>query len=139
MYEQIGYCGGLLFLAGLAVYDIRWKKIPVIWVWGFGIMAVIYFAAGAQNTVNEAIICMLPGMVILTLALVTREKIGYGDGMAVLVLGFFLGGFLCMAVISLGIMMTGAFSLCRIILKNKEPIPLIPFLLAAMEVIFLYV
>ena len=137
MYEQIGYSLTLLFLGILALYDIRWKTIPTIWIVVFGIAAVVYFAAG--NGVDKAMICVLPGMALLFLAFLTGEQIGFGDGMVALVIGFFLGGGLCTIMVSIGIMMTGIFSLYRLMRGNKEPVPLIPFFLAAMEGILIYV
>ncbi len=138
MYRQIGYSCALLFLAGMAVYDIRWKRIPAAGIAIWGVLSVVYFIMGEKLTVSRVILCMLPGMIMLLLALITAEKIGYGDGMTALVLGFFLGGNFCMLVMGIGIMMTGLWSLYRIICKNREPIPLIPFLLASMEVILIY-
>lgn len=137
MYGQIGYSFALLFLGILASYDIRWKRIPALWVAVFGTAAVIYFMAGSNA--GDAVICMLPGALLLFLAFLTGEQIGFGDGAAALVVGFYIGGGLCMAMIGLGIMMTGVFSLYRLIRGNREPVPLIPFFLAAMEVIFIYV
>lgn len=139
MYEQIGYCGALLFLSGLAVYDIKWRKIPVIWVLAFGIIAVLYFIAGGKGSIKSVLLCVTPGMILLLLSLLTGEKIGYGDGMAVLVLGFFLRGFLCISLLWLGIMLAGFYSLYRLLRKNKDTIPFMPFLLAALEVILFYV
>lgn len=139
MYEKTGYCGALLFLGCLAIYDIKWKKIPAIVVGASGVLSLIYFAVGKHPDLYSAVICMLPGMVLLLLSLLTGEKIGYGDGAAVLALGFWTGGLFCMVAVCIGIMLSGIYSLCRIIRKNKEPIPFIPFLLAALEVMFLYV
>lgn len=138
MYEQLGYCLALLFLGKMTAYDIRWKKIPTVWVAVAEIVAVIYFAMGEQCCINTAVFCMLPGMVLLFLAVLTGEGIGYGDGMTALAVGFFTGGDFCTAVVCLAIMMTGIFSLYRIVCKCREPIPLIPFFLGAMEVILAY-
>ena len=139
MYEQTGYSLALLFLGILAGYDIRWKRIPVLWTVIAGIVAVIYYIAGNENGAGKAVICILPGILLLILAFLTKEQIGFGDGITALVIGLFLGGDLCMLVISLGIMMTGVFSLYRLIRGSREPVPLIPFFLAAMEVILFYV
>lgn len=138
MYEKAGYCGALCFLGCLAVYDIKWKKIPVVAVLIFGLLSVLYFAAGKQRTVEYAVYCMLPGMLLLLLSLVTKEKIGYGDGAAVLILGFWTGALFCAEAVSMGIIMSGIYSLYRIIRKNNQPIPFLPFLLTAVEVILIY-
>lgn len=138
MYERIG-CGlALSFLGVLAVYDIRYKRIPILWIAVAGMVAITFFAAGNGNGADQAMSCIFPGLLLLLLAFVTGEQIGYGDGLTVLVLGFFLGGGFCIMVIILGVMMTGPFSVYRFMRKSREPVPLIPFLLAAMEVILIY-
>ena len=138
MFEKAGYCGALCFLGCLAVYDIKWKKIPVVAILISGLLSVLYFAAGKQCTVEYAIYCMLPGMLLLFLSLVTKEKIGYGDGVAVLILGFWTGALFCAEAVCVGIVMSGIYSLYRIIRKNNQPIPFLPFLLIAVEVILIY-
>lgn len=138
MYERIGYGLALSFLGVLSVYDIRWKRIPVLWIVVAGIGAIIFFAAGNDNSAYKAMSCIFPGLLLLLLAFMTGEQIGYGDGLAVLVLGFFLGGGFCIMVIILGVMMTGPFSVYRLMRKRREPVPLIPFFMAAMEVILIY-
>ncbi|MGN0377112.1 MAG: prepilin peptidase [Suilimivivens sp.] len=139
MYEKAGYCGALLFLAYLTKFDIKYKRIPAAGVMAFGILSIIYFMAEGQFRMVRMVFCMLPGMLLLMLARITGEKVGYGDGVTVLVLGLFLREFYCMAVLCFGIMMTGVYSLYRLFKKNREPIPLIPFLLIALEVVFVYV
>lgn len=138
MYKQLGYSLALLFLGRMTAYDIRWKKIPAVWVAAAGIVAVIYFAMGKQCSINTAVLCMLPGFVLLLLSALTGERIGYGDGMTALVIGFLIGGDFCAAVVCLAIMMTGIYSLYQILRKCREPIPLIPFFLGAMEVMLVY-
>lgn len=138
MYEKTGYCGALLFLGYLAKHDIKLKRIPAAGVIMFGLISAVYFVAGKQLNAGKMFLCILPGIVLLILAFMTREKIGYGDGVTVLVLGLFLGEVYCMAVLCLGIMLTGIYSFFRVLKKNKEPVPLIPFLLAALEVVLIY-
>lgn len=139
MYEKAGYCGAIVFLGYLAIYDIKWKKIPAIGISVFGILSLIYLLLGRQYNLKHAALCMLPGMVLLALSLLTKEKIGYGDGAAVIILGFWTGALFCAGAVCVGIMMTGIYALYRVMQKNMEPIPFIPFLLAATEVMLVYV
>lgn len=138
MYEKAGYCGALIFLGYLTVYDIKWKKIPVMAIGVFGLLSVLYFAAGEKCTLKYTVCCMMPGMLLLFLSLMTKEKIGYGDGAVMLILGFWTGALFCMEMLCIGVIMSGIYSLYRIIRKNNQPIPFLPFLLAAMEVILAY-
>lgn len=138
MYEKIGYSGALIFLGCLSAYDIKWKKIPAAAVGISGILSMIYFAVGNHSDLYSAAFCMLPGMALLLLSLLTGEKIGYGDGAAVLVLGFWTGGLFCMEVVLIGIMLSGVYSVYCIIRRNTGLIPFVPFLFAALEVMFVY-
>lgn len=138
MYEKAGYCGALCFLGYLSAQDIRWKKISVRAVVVFGLLSILYFAAGERAGMEKGIYCMMPGMVLLSLSLMTGEKIGYGDGAAVLILGFCTGAVFCAETVCLGIIMSGIYSLYKIVRKCNQPIPFLPFLLAAMEVVLIY-
>lgn len=139
MDKKAGYCGALFFLAYLTRFDIKYKKIPIVGIAAAGIFAVIFFATEGEFDTGRILSCMFPGVLLITLALLTGEKVGYGDGITVLVLGFLIGEFYCIVVLCLGIIMTGIYSLYRLFKKSREPIPLLPFLLTALEVVFLYV
>jgi polyferredoxin len=138
MYEKAGLCASLLFLAVMTEYDVKSGEIPVAGLLAGMAAAVWYFAAGRGDTLS-LFFAVLPGAVLLFLGLLTEEGIGYGDGMAALVLGLFLGGFWCVMVLSFGILLTGIFAMKRVFGKSREPIPLMPFLLAALEVVLIYV
>ena len=78
---------------------------------------------------------MLPGLFLLLLAYLTSEQVGYGDGLAVLILGCFLGAGKCAAVCGMAFMLSGPFTTGKICLKKEEPVPFLPFLLGALEVV----
>ena len=80
---------------------------------------------------------MLPGLFLLLLAYLTSEQVGYGDGLAVLILGCFLGAGKCAAVCGTAFMLSGLFTTGKICLKKEEPVPFLPFLLGALEVVLL--
>lgn len=139
MYEKAGYCGALLLLGYLSCCDIRTKKLPAICLLVSGVLAVAYVMAGGEASVSYFAGCMMPGMIFLLLALLTREKIGYGDGAAMLVLGLWTGGIFCAAAAFISVFLSGVYGLCLLLTgRNKMLIPYMPFLLAAVEVILLY-
>ena len=78
---------------------------------------------------------MLPGLFLILLAYLTSEQVGYGDGLAVLILGCFLGAGKCAAVCGTAFMLSGLFTTGKICLKKEEPVPFLPFLLGALEVV----
>ena len=82
---------------------------------------------------------MMPGGILLLLSLITKESIGYGDGMTVIVLGLWTGGWFAFHVFCIGILLAGICAVFYLIKGKKDTIPLIPFLLIGMEVALIYV
>lgn len=138
MYEQVGYAGALIFLGCIAGEDIRTKRISVNKLLLFGSLAVLYLVVGNLLIIEELICRMIPGLSLLLLSKLTKESIGYGDGVSVLILGLWTSGFFCFRMVCLGIGMTGFVAGYKFVIRSKTEIPLVPFLLAAMEVMILY-
>lgn len=138
MYKKAGYCGALLLLGYLSERDIKFKKIPMAPLLISGILGTVYAQAGNEMNVENFIWRMLPGMIFLLLSVLTGEKIGYGDGAVVLVLGMWTNGRFCMLVSCTAVLLSGVYAVWLLIKKKKELIPFVPFLLAAMEVMLIY-
>ena len=133
------YCAGLLFLAVLSAQDIREKRISVYKLLIFAFMAVIYRIIIRQFYWQEILGDVLPGCMLLLLSKMTKEEIGYGDGMTVIVLGLWLGGWFIFHVLCIGIVLSGIYAVICLMKGKRDAIPLIPFLLAGMEVALIYV
>lgn len=89
MYKIVHICL-IIILGVICVFDIKRKKIPVY-------MLIILAAAGiiSNYTVGEfdiekRIIAMLPGMILLIVSMITKQQIGYGDGMIILIMGLYI-------------------------------------------------
>ena len=89
MYKIVHICL-IIILGVICVFDIKRKKIPVY-------MLIILAAAGiiSNFTVGEfdienRIIAMLPGMILLIVSMITKQQIGYGDGMIILIMGLYI-------------------------------------------------
>ncbi|MCR5746752.1 MAG: prepilin peptidase [Lachnospiraceae bacterium] len=132
---MLGYIAVFLFLIAASVWDLRIKKVPVylfiLWIAaGIG----IYIGIHPVNIMDE-VMGVVIGIVFLALSVVSEGKLGLGDGMAILVLGIYLGGrgagFTCMYALIL----SAGFSIVAMILgrcsKNYE-FPFMPFLLAGL-------
>ena len=141
MLKQMTYCAGLLFLAILVPEDIREKKISLNKLLPFAVSGLFYrlsVSFGFEKN-GEIIMCLIPGGILILLAILTHEAIGFGDGVVVLILGLWTGGLLTVKAVSIGIMLSGICGCVLLVMKKKEPIPFIPFLLMGMEVSLLYV
>ena len=80
---------------------------------------------------------MIPGILLLWLSAATGESIGYGDGMAVCVLGLWIGGGMVLKVLAVSFLLAGIGGIICVFRKKREPMPFIPFLLLGLEVAFL--
>ena len=126
-----------VYLLWGALIDLRKKTISDQYLW-FGGMAGIFYSLIQMITGRviweERFRAYLPGLLILVIAKITGEKIGYGDGWVVLILGSFLGlfeiyvmlqfAFILAAVVSVGL-------LCTKKAGREYRIPFLPFLWAA--------
>lgn len=140
MYEKTGYCAALFTIAYLTGQDIKRKEISLCALVVSGCVAVLYLAAGELLTIEQIAVSTLPGAVFLVMAFFSGENIGYGDGVAALVLGLWTGGIFCMLTLGIGIFLVGVYAIFVLILKRgQKQIPFMPFLLFAMEVLFVYV
>ncbi len=89
MYKIVHICL-IIILGVICVFDIKRKKIPVY-------MLIILAAAGiisnftvGEFDIEKRIIAMLPGMILLILSMITKQQIGYGDGMIILIMGLYI-------------------------------------------------
>lgn len=122
-----------VYLVALAVRDMRRRSVPR-WSLVLGLAGTMVYALMALWQGNMGIVDillgMLPGGLLLVLAWFTH-KIGYADGMVLLLLGVLYG--YGQAVFALGISMLLASILSMILLalrkvRRNTQIPYLPFL-----------
>jgi len=129
-----------LFLAVCAVSDGIWKKIPLAVVWLGILAAVILRLAGATGETSwmAAGLSFAPGVMFWLLSFLSGEKVGYGDGWVLLMIGLFLGAGRCFLILFAGLL---AESLAVLILlafrkvHRDGEVPFVPFLLLGMGVV----
>lgn len=132
----------LISLFAMALQDLKYKKISCIVLYAYLFTGAVnaYFTRHPVNIVISA----MPGIVLLILGLVTNEKIGYGDGLVVLGLGFWLGLFPTLFILFVGTILSSVVSLIYMInlkrkgLSVKKMIPFVPFILIGMVVFICY-
>ena len=120
-------------LSTLAVSDIRKREIPVYAVWCSGILSAIYYLTGERKSMWLLAGGVLVGICFLIISRITREGIGYGDSLAILVLGSFLGFWNILTVMAF----TFFLMLCVLIpvlwkkkMSRTYTLPFLPFLAA---------
>lgn len=121
----------LLGVTGL--FDLRYKKIPIFpIIIGSILGGAVMIAEGAGG--GEILSALLPGMLLIIVAFVTREKIGYGDGFLLVSLGLLEGAGACWEDLMMGLFFAAMFGIILLVFgeKGKETeVPFVPFLMAA--------
>lgn len=122
------------------MFDGLYKQIPLIVVWLGMLMAVclqIYGAMG-ETGILAAAVSLLPGVGFFLLSFFSREKVGYGDGWVLLMIGLFLGVYRCFLILLVGLLAESAVAIVllafRKIQRDRE-IPFSPFLLLGLGVV----
>lgn len=144
MFGEIGYSAALVSVGYLSAGDIREKKLSLKVLLVSLAAAVFAFMLCNRMSdeplmkeilIEELIIRMFPGMLLLLLALLTKERIGYGDGITVLLIGLWCGGVFAAAAVCIALFLSGFYALVLLIRRTGHTLPFLPFLLIAMEVL----
>ncbi|MDO4522693.1 MAG: hypothetical protein Q4B57_06050 [Eubacteriales bacterium] len=135
----------LLYLAAAAVRDVRHRSVSVKSAVLFAAAAMLLqFIGGSTRGVDHGwqermllygvwiITGALPGLTLLVLAWVTGESIGYGDGIVLLVTGWYLGWYGSIGVLLMGLLLICPAALWMLFWKKADrraELPFLPFLL----------
>lgn len=130
-----------LFLGVCSFFDIRKKEIPLILI----ITALLSAAGftlwqiGAEKvSVMEAGVSLLPGLFMLAISFGTKEKVGYGDGLLLIISGLCLGFHQCFLGLCIALLCSSAAALFLLTLhkvKKDSGIAFAPFLAFGMGVL----
>ena len=123
-----------LYLLWGAVQDIRKRKISNKYLMIGGIGGVGFRIIGLKNNlhiIEDWLFAIVPGILFLFLAKKTREKLGVGDGLVLLVLGSFMTFFEICKLIRNAMILLLLFAvilLCSRKFSKDYQIPFLPFL-----------
>lgn len=117
-----------------AVCDGMEKKIPLAVVWLGIITAIVLHMQGMTGNQSwlSVVLSVLPGVLFWMLSFVTGEKVGYGDGWLLVMIGVFTGLWKCFLILLVGLTAESLVVLVLLVMgritKNRQ-IPFAPFLL----------
>lgn len=134
-----GMAGAVGLLAAGGIFDIKSKKIPFAVLGAGGIWSVIglvFKAAetGIPQTLLFVLTAIVPGAILVVLSFLTEKKIGYGDGIVLMILGCMEGAETAFLVFCTGLFLQSLFAVGLLIVKKADKqscIPFVPFLLVA--------
>lgn len=118
-------------LTGLSVMDYKIRKVPgdvlIICLAG----SIIYQAVTKTVDWRLSVAGGLVGILFLGISRYTRESIGYGDSLAILILGIYLGIWGLLAVLVTTFFILAVIALMSIVIRRKKKnltFPFYPFL-----------
>ena len=129
-----------VFLGLCAVYDGVTREVPLVVVW-LGIITAIVLhiqGLGGNQTWQAAVLSVIPGATFWILSFFTSEKVGYGDGWILIMIGLFMGLWKCFLILMIGLTLSSLVVLIllafRKVSRNYQ-LPFAPFLLLGMGVV----
>lgn len=122
-----------VWLGVLGWLDGRYKEIPM-WFTLLGGISGIGFCIWEGRAIESIVLSCLPGIVAVIFSRLTKEVMGYGDGIVVGILGLFLPISQLLAVGMSAFILAGVVALVLLVVFQKKGsyrIPFIPFLCVA--------
>lgn len=129
-----------VFLLIEGIRDLQKHKVSMITVMIAGILGVIFQFGIIQENGLKIIGGILIGIVLLLLAKMTREKIGYGDGWIFVVTGIYMGFRNNMYLLLLSLFLASLVSICLLVFKKvnkKTELPFVSFVLPGYLLLFI--
>lgn len=120
-------------LAVVAVEDIHRKEISSFSLFFMGIAGVLLSVFAGDWNKWYIILRFIPGILVLAVAWLTKETIGYGDGLVILCLGCFLTFDEIIDVCFAAVTLAGLVALILLLVMKKSKkmqLPFVPFLFA---------
>ena len=117
-----------------SVEDIKHKSIHMNPLLLFGIAGLVVHLLLGERKTGNMVLGMAVGLLLLLLSWFSKENIGSGDGVLLMVTGIYLGAKQNMELFLTGLCFSGIWAFILILFfkkKKQDEIPFIPFLLAA--------
>lgn len=124
----------------ISIRDIRKKEIlaaDIMICAGLSVLRIGFMVYRNEINVFSLMLCLLPGVIMLLISLLSRQSLGYGDGLLALFIGPSLGaGIMCPGIIA-AIFLCGICSGVLLILKKAgrgSRLPFVPFMTLGLAV-----
>lgn len=132
----------ILFLGACAVFDIRKKEVPINLI-----LTGIVFSSGINIwqiydrniTIADAGAALVVGVFMIGVSFCTRERIGYGDGLILIVSGLMIGFYQCFLGLCISLVFSSVCALFLLMTHKAgkdSGLPFVPFLTVGMGVSF---
>lgn len=122
----------MAFLVLNAWNDIRTRSIWLRSAWGFGILGLLYGFGTGEMIFSELWPALLPGLAFLAVGKLSRQSVGYGDGIVIMVMGLYVGIRTLAYSLMLSLVCAAMWAIILVIFfkkKKQEQFPFLPFIL----------
>lgn len=122
-----------LFLIMNAILDYKYKKIPCILSAVFAVIGIICVLIDSPINWLQ-FLGILVGIGVILTSICTKQAIGLGDGLVLVVIGLFMGLWKTLMILFIAGILVAIIGGLMIVLKKgnlKTSLPFIPFLLVA--------
>lgn len=121
----------VILLSICAIEDIKEKEVSMPIVLGAGALGIIVQYCLKIESVWSILGGMSVGVTMVVLSLLTRGKIGLGDGILLMTTGIYLGlksNFILLSVALLGVALWGVMLIALKKISFQKEIPFVPFM-----------
>ena len=138
----------MLILAVYSYRDIREKTIPARWLAaGMAVAAVLGIGRALHqadgylwSSILGCLCGMLPGILLILLAMILKGRVGWGDGLVLAVIGMMTGVEYALAILLAALVMSFVYSCFLLVVCRKEKnycFPFVPFYLLGTAAVYL--
>lgn len=123
----------LLFLFAAAFMDRQSGQLSLWFLLGAMAAGLLLRIFAGHVSVKNLLLGIIPGAVLFLIALLTKQAIGYGDCLLLLVTGIFLGLTETILLFLISLLFAGGASILLLALKKRkggEAVAFAPFILA---------
>lgn len=123
-----------LYLLWGTLQDMKEKKISRTYLRIGAILSLLFFIGeGARQDLNVMVVflSLVPGLIFLLIAKVSKEKIGLGDGWLFLIIAAWVGTETTWTIWYGSLLLSALFSIVMVVLKKykmQSQLPFIPFI-----------
>ena len=129
--EQIRWMAAFIMLGVNSIRDLRTKTIFIRFTVLSAVTGIGFCLFDPGYPVTACLTGMLPGLATCFLAFMTKETIGYGDGIVMIAMGTLIGAGNCLAAAMTAVVLSGVtafFLLLSRRAKKQDQIAFVPFL-----------
>lgn len=129
MWSRVAVVG---MLAICAAEDIRKKEIHLNLILAFGVVGVVFHMLWQMQTIENVLFGMGVGGALLLLSVLTRGKIGIGDGILLVVTGIYLGLEQNLELLVCSLFICAVYALFLLAMRKrsrKDTVAFVPFVL----------